>query len=353
MTTEHLNHGLLRGVHEVSLLANSSEPASVSQRAFDEARVGSAEHTSLPAASQIARELRLPWRKVVSLAHEPTGRQSHLLGLNEREQSPEGWLTESRVRFALRLVAGRLNVETLTMGAYDAERDALLVADRRDWMHGRRLRLPSAEAIREAADGWDEALRLAGLAVGVRPSREIRQTILSRLDVMDRFYEHYGEQPTQKALLAFARGNQIPMSAEDKRLWSETVAGWKQRRRERGLPEPRVAQRKGGRGVKAPDYSRDVGAAHPGEQPHRGKWADLGECAAWVARYHASLQRRERSTQTGYRAWARQNPGAPSPSAFAQHGGWEAVRGEAQEQNEAQRTRGRAARPTHALAGGA
>ncbi len=150
--------------------------------------------------------------------------------------------------------------------------------------------------------------------------------ILSRLDVMDRFYDHYGEQPTKRALEAFARGNSIPMSDEGKRPWSETVAEWRQRRRERGLPDPRVTQRKGGRGVKAPDYSADVGAAQAGEQSHRGKWSDESACVEWVARYLASLPPHERSTQDGYRRWASQHPGATSPSRFAQHGGWEAVR---------------------------
>jgi hypothetical protein len=212
------------------------------------------------------------------------------------------------------------------MGAYDAERDALLAEDCRDWLHGRRLRLPDAAAIRLAAGGWDAALTLAGLETDARPPQAIKQAILSRLDLMDRFYGHYGEQPTKRALEAFARGNRIPMSDENKRPWSETVKEWRQRRRERGLPEPRVAARKGGRGVKAPDYSADVGAARPDEQPHRGKWSDETACVAWVARYLASLPARERSTQDGYRRWASQHPGAPSPSRFAQHGGWEAVR---------------------------
>ena len=105
-----------------------------------------------------------------------------------------------------------------------------------------------------------------------------------------------------------------------------TVESWRQRRRERGLPEPRVAERRGGRGAKAPDYSADVGAARPGEQPHRGKWRDEAACFAWVARYLASLPARTRSTHDGFRRWANQHPGAPSTSRLAQHGGWDAVR---------------------------
>ncbi len=317
---------LLRGVRGVSLLASSAAPKSVTQRTFDAARPRSAGDANLPVARQIAAELKLPWRDVLALAHEPDARQAHALGLRSRKWTPEGWLTEGRIVFALRLVAGRRRVGTLTMGAYDSERDALLAADARDWLHGRRLRLPDAEAIRLASGGWDAALRLAGLEVCARSSREIRQVILSRLDVMDRFYDHYGEQPTKRALEAFARGNSIPMSDEGKRPWSETVAEWQQCRRERGLPDPRVTQRKGGRGAKAPNYSANVGVARPGEQSHRGKWSDESACVEWVGRYLASLPSHERSTQDGYRRWANQHPGAPSPSRFDQHGGWGAVR---------------------------
>jgi hypothetical protein len=326
---------LLREVRDAAAIAAPNDPRAASQRTFDAAvrRLGgtsSVDRGRLPAARQIARELGLPWRDVLGLAHEPDARQAHLLGLHSREWTPRDWLTTERARFALRLAAGRRGAATLTMGDYEAERGALLAGDRRDWLHGRGLRLPSADAIRLAAGSWDAALALAGLGVGARPARTITQTIASRLDVMDRFHDHYGEQPTQRALLAFARGNGIPMSDEGKRLWSETVKLWRQRRLERGLPEPRAAQRKGGRGAKAPNYSADVGAARHGERPHRGKWCDGEACAAWVARYVASLPAGERSTQDGYRRWASQHPGAPSPSSLAQHGGWEAVRRAAQ-----------------------
>jgi hypothetical protein len=325
---------LLQGVREVTELVSPAEPTAATQRAFDAARSGSTGAANLPAARQISAKLRMPWRDVLVLAHEPDVRHAHVLGLRGREWSPEGWLTVDRARFAVRLVAGRRRTVTLTMGAYEAERLALLAEDRRDWLHGRRLRLPSATALRLAAGGWDPALTLAGLATDVNPPQTITQTILSRLDVMDRFYDHYGEQPTKRALEAFARGNGIPMSDENKRLWSETVKLWRQRRRERGLPEPRVGARKGGRGAKAPDYSADVGAACSGEQPHRGKWADAEACVAWVARYLATLGPSERSTQDGYRRWASQHPDAPSPSRFARHGGWEAVRRATQEDRE-------------------
>jgi hypothetical protein len=321
---------LLREVSEVAARANPAEPQAVSQRAFDRARASSPEHADLPAARQIAAELGLPWPAVLAVAHAPGDKQSNLFARKTRGASaPAGWLTDARIKYALRLVAGRLGPDTLTKDTYNAERAVLRAADARDWMHGGRLRLPSARAIQLAAGAWDAALRLAGLKASEQ-THTIHQTILSRVEVMDRFYHHYHEQPSHKALKDFAHGNKIPMSGEDDRPWSETVAEWRQRRSERGLPEPRIVKRRLGPRVKAPDYSKDVGAAKPGEYLYRGKWADENLCVEWVTQYLASVGGRP-STAQDYETWARQRPGAPGYSRFVQHGGWEAIRRKAHE----------------------
>jgi hypothetical protein len=75
-----------------------------------------------------------------------------------------------------------------------------------------------------------------------------------------------------------------------------------------------------------------VGAARPGEYLYYGKWQDDDLCVEWVARYLATLPGGEASTERGYEAWARQNPDAPRPARFRQHGGWDTVRRKAQEQ---------------------
>jgi hypothetical protein len=48
-----------------------------------------------------------------------------------------------------------------------------------------------------------------------------------------------------------------------------------------------------------------------------------------VARYLAELKARDRASQRGYDAWARQQDGAPWASVLERHGGWVAVREEA------------------------
>jgi hypothetical protein len=108
----------------------------------------------------------------------------------------------------------------------------------------------------------------------------------------------------------------------------------------RGLPAPKNLHRspgrlpKGSRPAPRPDYSRDVGAALPGERrlgEHRlSKWG-REDCIENVARYLASLGG-TRSTQRGYTAWAAAQESAPCASTLRLHGRRNDLRREAQEQ---------------------
>ncbi len=333
---------VLRGVREVSTVAKPSVPETVSQRAFDDARARSAAHADLPSARRISEQLGLPWREVLEIAHAPEETHGHRLGRKEAAEFSQAWLTREYVAFALRLVARRLNADTLTPGQYRAERDALLRADEKRWLHGRQLLLPNDEQIRAAMSGspggasaagtWDAALNLAGLAANEQAPSKPTQRILTRVEVMERFHDAYGEAPSLLTLAAFARGNNLPMSDEGGRKWTESYAEWEEQRRARGLPEPRVVERRGGRRDRKPrDYSRNVGAARTGEELHKRRWADADTCTAWIARYLAELGPGQRSTVRGYDDWARTQPGAPRASKFGQHGGWEKLRRKAQQ----------------------
>jgi hypothetical protein len=326
---------LLREVREVAVRANPTEPRAVTQRAFDRARAANTANASLPTARQIAKEIGIPWPEVLAVALAPDDEQSHRLMHRTRETPLRGWLTSARITYALRLVAGRLRTNSLSRVAYDAERDVILNEDARDYLHGRRLRLPSANAITIAAHGWGGALRIAGLEDYKRRKRTINQVIVYRVEVMDRFYDRYEEQATGAALSAFARGNKIPMSSEGGRRHSEVVAEWRRRRHERGESEPRVVKRHRNPSVKAPDFGANVGAAKPGEYPHRGKWKDENLCVEWVAHY-VSSRGGGKATVRDYVAWVRRNPGAATPEKFTQHGGWSAVLRKAEEQIKAQ-----------------
>ncbi len=325
---------LLRGVREVSALANPVSPTTVSQRAFDAAaeavRSGSAMHVSLPAARRIAERLGLPWRDVVVVAHEPEARQNQLLAVKARE-SAQDWLTAEHVSVALALVARRLGVDSVTTVQYRVERASLLAQDRARWLHGRWLLLPDDEQIIACAGSWDAALNLAGLKLtrerGPAPSRPSAPPLI---DLLERFHDEHGAQPSARALRAFARGNGVPYPSERSQRFGAAVAEWVASRRARGLPEPSIVKRVGGRGKRAPDYSGDVGAGRAGERRRR-KWTRKS-CTAAVALYLAQLRHGERSTERGYADWAAAQPrgNAPAIATIQSLGGWEAVRREAQ-----------------------
>jgi hypothetical protein len=317
---------LLRGVREVSELANPEWPLETTQRAFDEVRSQSQRFVSVPPAKRIAETLKLPWRVIVEVAHEPEGNQGSIL---KRKHPPEqeNWLTEDYVSYALKLVARRLNVITLSSGQYRVERDKLLGEDQKHWLHGRLLWLPNEDQIMRIAGSWENALLLAGLKINPRPARAIRQVILTRVEAIERFYEHYEAQPTYDNLVAFTRANKIPCSDEGKRPWPESVADWKQRRHEKGLPVPAAPPPSKERA----DYSQDVGAARPGEYLHKGKWANPEACLKWVRLYLQDLKPGVSASQRGYADWVRKHPGAPSLSRVTHHGTWLTILSQARE----------------------
>jgi hypothetical protein len=83
-----------------------------------------------------------------------------------------------------------------------------------------------------------------------------------------------------------------------------------------------------------PDYTKDVGAARPGEQrrPTKSRWHEVQSCVDYVILYLEQLRPPERPTADHYLRWARKHDGAPSPRLFDKHGGWAKVRALAQEQ---------------------
>ncbi len=322
---------LLNGVRCVAALANPDEPTATTQRAFDAAREHNPDHATLPPARKITEQLRLPWREVLAVAHAPEARQTQLLGTKTRARSAQDWLTGEHVTAALRLVAARLGVDSLTTGEYRVERAQLLSVDRARWRHGRWLLLPDDEQAITVAGSWDAALRFAELKTTAErlPAREQGTSKLA--DLLERFYDHYGVQPSLRNLQAFALGNGIPYPRH-KQPFGVAVAEWVASRRDRGLPAPRVVTRIGGRGHKAPDYSVDVGAARTGER-RLAKWT-RADCAAAVARYLAQIPTGERSTERGYTDWAATQPSGTTPamSTILSLGGWEAARRAAQAQ---------------------
>ncbi len=331
---------LLRGVREVAALAKPGEPEAVTQRAFDAARAGSGAHANLRPARRIAERLDLLWADVLAVAHKPESRQPHELGARSRRGSySQDWLTEEHVAAVLTIVAQRRSASTVSVSEYQAERAELLRTDRARWLHGRNLLLPTPRQIVVKVGSWDEALRKAGLQLPrERAPRPREKRAPSFPDLMERFHDHYGVQPTGKDLQEFARGNGIPYPDPRHVKFSVGLREWLAQRGASGLPAPKVVRRPGrprrnSRPAPRPDYSRDVGAARPGERrlgEHRlSKWS-REDCIASVARYLEDLAG-SRSTSRGYSSWAAVQENTPRLSTLELHGGWETMRKLAQE----------------------
>jgi hypothetical protein len=315
---------------EVAALASPREPLSATQRAFDAACAGSPAHAGLPRARQITEYLGLSWREALAVAHEPEARQNQLLAVKARAARAD-WITAEHVAAVVQLVARRLGADSVTTGEYRAERARLLAAERYRPRNDRWLLLPDDEQVIACAGSWDAALILAGLTA-TRDRRTARghPSAPTLVDLLERFPDEHGVQPSARDLRAFARGNGVPYPSERAHRFGAAVAQWVASRAAHGLPEPRVVQRVGGRGKRAPDYSGNVGAARPGER-RREKWTRTS-CTTAVAHYLAQLRRGERSTQRGYADWASAQPrgAAPAVATIQEFGGWEAVRREAQ-----------------------
>jgi hypothetical protein len=318
-------------VREVAALVNPAEPEAITQRAFDVERKNSTNHASLPPARRVTERLKLSWREVLAVAHAPEAGQSRLLAMKDKAPRSTDWLSERHAAAVLQLAAARLGADTVSTNEYRVEREKVLAVNRSRWMHGRNLLLPTAEQITNAAGSWDEALRFAGLQQSRNVGPKGKKPNAPPLpDLMERFYEAHGVQPTRPALQEWARASNIPYPSPQGRpnAFRSAREEWGERRRAAGEPDPKPPPHgKGRKAAVRPDYSTNKGAPLPHER-RRDRW-DEDSCVAAVARYVAQLPpgKRARSTSRGYRAWAADQEHAPTMTTIRRHcKSWEVAR---------------------------
>jgi len=380
---------LLQAVHEISLLVDPDQPTKTTQRAFDTARSQSQRFPNVPRAKRITEQLAMPWSEVLTIAHEPESGHAQRLAYQEAEDKQD-WLTEQYIGFVLRFVAERLGQKTIGPDEYSLERDRMLREDHKRWLHGRQLLLPTEMQIRVAlankvdrqesaravktrtrartrvataaerqtqsreeavtrraikasenttekvrwtrrkisrTGAWNIALELAGLEARVKPGGSKKRAI-STSELLERCYEIYNVQPTSGEVVIFASANSIPYSPTlETGKWSERVETWKSERRARGLETPDRPPPMDRR----PDYTKDVGAARPGERSKQN-WRKVENCVKYVVIYLEQLPAGRKPGQADYARWATTQTHAPYNKAFSQHGGWTPIRKLAQAQ---------------------
>lgn len=158
----HNERWILDGVAEVAGLANPASPATVSQRAFDEARSRSLCYPGLPRAKRVTEKLGMKWRNVLTVAHAWDDERGRLVAAKTRGPNAK-WVTRANAASALAVAAHRLGKDSLTADEYRRERARMLAADAKRWMHGGALRLPSEHQVIGVHGSWGAALSAAGL----------------------------------------------------------------------------------------------------------------------------------------------------------------------------------------------
>jgi hypothetical protein len=287
----------------------------------------------------------MPWREALRVAHEDPTPQSRQLGANEAEENRD-WLTTEHVAYVLRVVALRLDADSLTEEQYEAERENLLAEAEARHLHEHRLRLPKAAQIRISirtelygtrnvgtpqVGTWNRALELAGLKPPRPPQGEdVPTQPLLPLDLLDRYYDAHGAEPTPGRLWRFAGENELPYAViRGKEVWSRVIQKWRKEREARGLPAPKPPKPVT-EGENSLTMLRVGGVKDRGR---RGSWNDQDKCLKIIIKYLEQLPPGSRATFNGYKTWAKQQSfRTPYLSALDKHGGWSKMRDLAHQQ---------------------
>jgi hypothetical protein len=272
---------------------------------------------------------------VLQVANSPA--KTHGKALQASEAYAQGSLTAEYIAYVLKLVAKRLDKTTVTATEYDAEIDEMLTESRTRWLHGR-LWLPSAEQIRlftrlelygtnsagtSRIGTWDRALELAGLELTKNRNRKTTARPLPTIELLERYHEQHGTEPTPKRLWKFAKENDLPfVMVNSPSKWRAIIKVWRNNRAKLELPAPGTPQ------PTTPAEHTLVLLRVPRQprKPIRSYWANRDKVLSILIMYLKQIPKGQHATTQSYRAWAKQQPSrTPGLDAFRKHGGWAAM----------------------------
>lgn len=292
---------LIAAMGEVLRAANPERPATVTQRAYDAARVAEG-YGDTPRADRLAARFGLPWpelrRRVIEI-DDP----ARILRLSEASKSQRRRVvTKAECVAAVKLVAARLEADELTVVQYDEVRAVIDAEAARRHRHGRHLLpLPSSETIKHQMPFAD-----AAEAAGVRVPRAPTRAALPRTDAVVAFIEAHGFCPRQPDLQWFGRRHRIQLVKHASSNHSKAVADARVRFEKLGRWFPPKASKKArpegwehlGEGSEALAL---LAQAHPRERT-RGEGFSPAEVREAIAKAYDALEPGQSLTSTRYRA---------------------------------------------------
>lgn len=281
----------------------------------------------------------MSWTRVLKLALGP-GRQTEQAERVRFKEPEAHHLGERHVVFALRLVAKRLEVASLTPGQYANERYKLLEEKQRSQRQLYAELMPTVGQIERIVDGgntaWDRALELAFLEPRqvLRQQRDLAQRgrrpeSMPLVKAIHHYVEANGELPTKRRLLEFARLADLQVG-EPRRDWSKHVEEAIAYRRTLGLEGPtELPGTTVSPGRPKPAVQVPIGGV-PGTNPRRThgqpKYSRM-DCVTALRRFLEESA--QRPTQANYAQFA-QAFKLPAVSTIQRHGSFKELREEAQ-----------------------
>jgi hypothetical protein len=306
--SRYSDHELPGVVADVCRDLDLRDPRSVSQARFDAGRAD-AGHPQAPSAKQISARLRLPWPEVKQLAFDPKRSVDRTVGQRVGKDD-ESWVTDEVCIFALLTVASRIGVDTdLTPDSYKVEIERMLTADRRRYLHGGRLVMPTVGQIERRLGRWPEALIEAGL----KPSEVKRFVATSGIDAIELCLEATGCLPSLTTLVKFFELNKLALSGRIGRRYPLQLEELRARRAAAGKWTPP--------GYTSPRERPDLLCIIPGlEGPKRlpGAFDEDRVLAAMVQ--FVRDRRGIPQTRRDYLNWAAKRHGAPAASSMSSGG---------------------------------
>ncbi len=208
---------LIEVMRAVIQAADPSTPATVTQRAYNEARchIGFG-HT--PRAEKLTGRYGVEWAplvRMVSTEELPARTIARASHVREREV-----LTTAEAVFAFQAVGRRLGTDEITPALYEQGRQTINREVGRRYRHGSAaMPLPSLDVVREKF-----AFTEIAAAAGLRCAERAVQRLMPRAHAVLLFVEHCGFQPGQEELRRFARHHRVQLVAREHERHSQAIA---------------------------------------------------------------------------------------------------------------------------------